>query len=232
MTSGMTAGTMDRMTMADGAEIGVYRVPPTGERRGGLVVVQEIFGVTEHIREVADGYAAEGYEVLAPALFDREEPGFEADYSGPGFDRAIEIARKLHPFEQSLSDVQTCVDALNKDEASPVFVVGYCYGGSVAWLAATRMHGVAAASGYYGGQVPDTADEEPKVPVVLHFGRYDQSIPMEGVDKVIAKDWPNASVHVYDAGHGFNSDRRKDYHEPSAALARDRTLTLFRANGG
>ena len=217
--------------MADGAEIGVYHVRPASERRGGLVVVQEIFGVTEHIREVADGYAAEGYEVLAPALFDREEPGFEAEYTGPDFDRAIEIARKLHPFAQSLSDVQTCVDALGEG-GGPVFVVGYCYGGSVAWLAATRMHGVAAASGDYGGQVPDTADEEPKVPVVLHFGRYDQSIPMEGVEKVVAQDWPNASVHVYDAGHGFNSDRRKDYHAPSAELARDRTLTLFRANGG
>ena len=221
-------GTTERMTMADGAEIGVYHVRPESERRGGLVLVQEIFGVTDHIRELCDGYAADGYEVLAPALFDREHPGFKSDYTGPGFDRAIELARTLHPFDQSLSDVQTCVDAL----AGPVFVVGYCYGGSVAWMAATRMHGVAAASGYYGGQIPAAADEEPGVPVVLHFGRYDQSIPMEGVEAVIAKGWPNATVHVYDAGHGFNSDRRKDYHQPSAELARDRTLTLFRANGG
>lgn len=228
----MTAGAMEPMTMADGAGIGVYRVKPAGERRGSLVVVQEIFGVTDHIREVADSYAAEGYEVLAPALFDREHPGFEAAYDGPDFARAMELARTLHPFEQSLADVQTCVDALGKDGAGPVFVVGYCYGGSVAWLAATRMHGVAAASGYYGGQVPATADEAPRVPVVLHFGRYDQSIPMEGVETVAARNWPNAAVHVYDAGHGFNSDRRKDYHEPSATLARERTLALFRANGG
>ncbi|HEX8484808.1 dienelactone hydrolase family protein [Sphingomonas sp.] len=233
----MTAGTMEQMTMSDGADIGVYRVQPVGARRGGLVVVQEIFGITEHIREVADSYAAEGYEVLAPALFDREHPGFEADYSGPGFARAMELARTLHPFETSLSDVQTCVDALAGDTldgnaGGPVFVVGYCYGGSVAWMAATRMRGVAAASGYYGGQVPAAADEEPKVPVVLHFGRYDQSIPIEGVEGVVAKDWPNATVHIYEAGHGFNSDRRKDYHEASAHLARDRTLTLFRANGG
>ena len=179
---------------------------------------------------MADEYARDGYEVLAPALFDREAPGFEADYGGEGLAEGIRLAREVHPFDLSLADVQTCVDALATD--GPVFVVGYCYGGSVAWFAATRMHGVAAASGYYGGMVPAAAEEEPKVPVVLHFGRFDQSIPMEGVDKLIAKHWQLAEVHVYEAGHGFNSDRRKDYHEPSADLAKERTLALFRANGG
>lgn len=223
-------GTMTRMTMADGADVGVYHAPPAGERRGGLVLVQEIFGITDHIRDLCDGYAADGYEVLAPALFDREEPGFEADYTGPDFDRAIELARKVHPVDQSVSDVQTCVDALAS--AGPVFVVGYCYGGSIAWFAATRMHGVAAASAYYGSMIPARADEEPKVPVIAHFGRNDGGIPMEGVEQVIARDWPNAAVHIYEAGHGFNSDRRKDYDPASAALARERTLALFRANGG
>ena len=221
-------GEMQKRTMSDGAGIGVYHALPTGERRGGLVLVQEIFGVTEHIRELCDDYAADGYEVLAPALYDREHPGFEAGYSGPDFDRAVELARKLHPFDLSLKDVQTCVDALAA--AGPVFVVGYCYGGSVAWFAATRMTGVAAASGYYGSLIPAAKDEEPKVPVILHFGRHDHGIPMDGVDTLIAKDWPNATVYVYEAGHGFNSDRRKDYHEPSADLAKERTLELFRAN--
>lgn len=223
-------GEMTRMTMADGAEVAVYRAEPPGERRGGLVLVQEIFGVTDHIREMADEYAAEGYEVLAPALFDREHPGFEAAYTGPDFERAVELARKLHPFEQSMADVQTCIDALR--ERGPVFVVGYCYGGSVAWLGTTRLTGVAAASAYYGSLIPQFADEEPKAPVIAHFGRFDHGIPMEGVEQVAAKAWPNAEVYVYDAGHGFNSDRRKDYHEPSADLARARTLALFRANGG
>ena len=221
-------GTMEKMTMSDGAEIGVYHVQPEGERKGGVVLVQEIFGITEHIRDLCEEYAADGYEVLAPSLYDREHPGFQADYTGPDFDRAVELARKLHPFDLSLQDVQTCIDAL-KDKG-PVFVVGYCYGGSVAWFAATRLSGVAAASGYYGSLVPGAADEEPKVPVILHFGRHDHGIPMEGVEKVIAKDWPNATVYVYEAGHGFNSDRRKDYHEPSADLARARTLALFDAN--
>ena len=223
-------GKMETMTMSDGATVAVYHAQPTGERRGGLVLVQEIFGVTDHIRDLCDEYAADGYEVLAPALFDREHPGFEADYSGEGLARGVELARQLHPFELSLKDVQTCIDTLAP--AGPVFVVGYCYGGSVAWFASTKLTGVAAASGYYGSMIPAAADEEPKVPVILHFGRHDHGIPMEGVEQVIAKDWPNATVYVYEAGHGFNSDRRKDYHEPSADLAKARTLELFRANGG
>ena len=224
-------GEMTRMTMADGAEIGVYHARPEGERRGGVVLVQEIFGVTEHIRDMADEYAGDGYEVLAPALFDREHPGFEAAYSGPDFERAIELARKLHPFDQSLADVQTCIDSLR--DAGPVFVVGYCYGGSVAWAAATKLDGVAAASAYYGSMIPKFAEEAaPRAPVIAHFGRHDGGIPMEGVEAVAAKQFPLAEVFVYEAGHGFNSDRRKDYHEPSSELAKERTLALFRANGG
>ncbi|MCD2316149.1 dienelactone hydrolase family protein [Sphingomonas sp. IC-11] len=224
-------GEMIRMAMSDGANIAVYHAPAVGERRGGVVLVQEIFGVTEHIREMADDYASEGYEVLSPALFDREHPGFEAGYTGPDFERAVELARTLHPFDLSLKDTQTCIDALR--DKGPVFVVGYCYGGSIAWAAATKLDGVAAASAYYGSMVPAFAAEAaPRVPVIAHFGRYDRGIPMEGVESVMAKDFTLAEVHVYEAGHGFNSDRRKDYHEPSAELARDRTLTLFRENGG
>lgn len=223
-------GQMQQMTMSDGAGIAVYHAQPSGARKGGVVLVQEIFGVTAHIRALCDEYAADGYEVLAPAIFDREHPGFEADHDEQGMAQGIKLARELHPFDLSLADVQTCVDTLAKD--GPVFVVGYCYGGSVAWFAATRMHNVAAASAYYGSMVPAAADEEPKVPVILHFGREDQSIPMDGVEKVIAKDWPNATVYVYEAGHGFNSDRREAYDAESAKLAKERTLELFAANAG
>jgi carboxymethylenebutenolidase len=226
----MAVGETIRMTMSDGADIAVYHVEPTGERRGGLVLVQEIFGVTDHIRDMANDYAEDGYEVLAPALFDREHPGFEAAYGGEGLAEGVRLAREAHPFALSLADVQTCIDALSA--RGPVFVVGYCYGGSIAWFAATQMHGVAAASSYYGSLVPGAADQEPKVPIALHFGRYDGSIPLEGVDRLIEQAWDNADIYIYDAGHGFNSDRRKDFHEPSCDLARERTLELFRANGG
>ena len=224
-------GDMIRMTMSDGAEIAVYHALPNGARRGGLVLVQEIFGVTDHIRELCDEYAADGYEVLSPAIFDREHPGFEADYTGPDYNRATELARELHPFAQSLNDAQVCIDAL-KDKG-PVFITGYCYGGSVAWALAGTSDDLAAASCYYGSLVPTIyADQTPKCATIAHFGRYDQGIPMEGVEALIDKAHPTAQIFVYDANHGFNSDRRKDYHEESADLARARTLTLFRTCGG
>lgn len=222
---------MIRMTMSDGAEIAVYHAEAVGERRGGLVLVQEIFGVTDHIRELCDEYAADGYEVLAPSLYDREHPGFEAEYTGPDFERAVELARKLHPFDLSLKDAQTCIDAL-KDKG-PVFITGYCYGGSVAWAMAGESNDLAAASCYYGSLIPTLlVDRTPKCATIAHFGRYDGGIPIEGVEALIAKAHPTAEIFVYEAGHGFNSDRRKDYHEPSADLARERTLALFRACGG
>ncbi len=222
-------GRMIRMRMSDGAEIGVYHVEPKGERRGGLVLIQEIFGVTEHIREQCDLFADEGYEVLAPALYDREVPGFEASYSEEDVQRAIQVARQLHDFEVSLKDAQTCIDALKAK--GPVFMTGYCYGGSVTWAMAARSGDLAAASGYYGGMIPTMANLEPKCPTILHFGAHDHGIPMGGVQRV-AELHPEVAVHVYDAGHGFQSDRRTDYHEPSARLARERTLALFRAHGG
>ncbi len=216
------------LTMSDGAAIGTYHVEPTGPRRGGLVLIQEIFGVTEHIREQCDLYAAEGYEVIAPALFDREAPGLQASYSPEGRQMALKIAREQHPFALSIADTRHCIDLL-KDKG-PVYITGYCYGGSVTWAAACRCDGLAAASGYYGSLIPQLVDETPRCPVILHFGKNDKSISLEGVEKVKARH-PEVEVYLYDAGHGFDSDRRSDYHEESAKLARERTLALFRANG-
>jgi carboxymethylenebutenolidase len=224
-------GSMKTMPMSDGAEIAVYHAEAEGIRKGGLVLIQEIFGVTDHIRELCDEYASDGYEVLSPALFDREAPGFECDYTGPDFERAVKLARELHPFDLSLKDAQTCIDAL-KDKG-PVFITGYCYGGSVTWALAGQSDDLAGASAYYGSLVPTTfAGLAPKCATIAHFGRYDQGIPMEGVEALIAKKHPTAQIFVYDANHGFNSDRRKDYHAESADLARERTLGLFAACGG
>ncbi|HZW21003.1 dienelactone hydrolase family protein [Noviherbaspirillum sp.] len=222
-------GKMLQMRMSDGETIGVYHVEPAGPRRGGLVLIQEIFGVTEHIREQCDRFAAEGYEVLAPALFDREAPGLQASYAPEDVQAALRVARELHPFAQSIADVQTCIDSL-KDKG-PVFITGYCYGGSVSWAAACRCEGLAAASGYYGSMIPKMADETPGCPVILHFGKHDKGIPLDGVAAVQARH-PEVPVYLYEAGHGFNSDRRSDFHDESATLARERTLALFRANGG
>jgi carboxymethylenebutenolidase len=224
-------GDMIKMAMDDGADIAVYHAEAQGERRGGLVLIQEIFGVTDHIRELCDEFAADGYEVLAPALFDREAPGFECDYTGEQFDHAVKLARQLHPFEQSLKDAQTCIDALKSK--GPVFMTGYCYGGSVTWRMAQISPDLAAASSYYGSLVPTMfAEAAPRCATIAHFGRFDQGIPMEGVEALIAKEHPTAQIFIYEANHGFNSDRRKDYHEESSELARERTLGLFRACGG
>ena len=225
----MTRGKMIPMKMSDGATIGVYQVEPTGPRRGGLVLIQEIFGVTEHIREVSDGYAADGYEVLAPSLYDREEPGFNVGYGPDDIQKAIRVARNEHPFDLSIKDTQTCIDALKSK--GPVFITGYCYGGSVTWAAACRLSGLNAASGYYGGNIAQMVEETPKCPTILHFAKHDHGIPLEVADKVKTLH-PEVEVYIYDAGHGFNSDRRTDFNPECAKLARDRTLALFRANGG
>jgi carboxymethylenebutenolidase len=215
--------------MSDGAEIGVYHVDPTGPRRGSLVLIQEIFGVTDHIKEQCDLYAAQGYEVLGPSVFDREAPGFQAGYTPEDIQKGSRIARVEHPFDLTVKDAQSCIDAL-KDKG-PVFITGYCYGGSVAWAAACRCTGLAASSGYYGGKIGELAEENPRCPTILHFGRHDSHIPPEVAEKVKHLH-PDVMVYLYDAGHGFNSDRRADYSETAAKLARERTLELFRANGG
>jgi len=223
-----TRGTMVKMKMSDGAEIGVYHVEPKAARRGGLVLIQEIFGVTDHIKECCDSFADEGYEVLGPSLYDREAPGFRVSYSPEDIQKAMKI-RNEHPFDQSIADTGICIDALKAK--GPVFITGYCYGGSVTWAAACKCDGLAAASGYYGAKIPGMAEWQPKCPTILHFGKHDHGIPLEGVERV-QKLHPDVPVYIYDAGHGFNSDRRTDYNPEAARLARQRTLELFRKNGG
>jgi len=221
-------GQTQKLKMNDGAEIGVYHVQPTGARRGGLVLIQEIFGVTPHIRQQADAFADHGYEVLAPWLFDREAPGLEAGRTPEDMQNCMKLARELHPFAQSVADTQSCIDHLAP--RGPVFLTGYCYGGSVTWAAACRNTGLAAAAGYYGSLIPKFAHETPKCPTLLHFGRLDASIPMESVEAVRAAH-PQVAVHVYEAGHGFNGDG-EHHDDAAAALAFERTLALFRAAGG
>ncbi len=220
-----TRGTITQMTMSDGASIGVYQVQATGRRLGGLVLIQEIFGVTEHIRQQCDQFAEQGYEVWAPSLFDREAPGLQLGRTPEDMQQAMKLARELHPFALSVADTQTCIDALKA--RGPVFLTGYCYGGTVTWAVACRSENLAAASGYYGSQIPAMATQTPKCPTILHFVRLDTSIPMDAVAKVQAAH-PTLPVHVYEAGHGFNGDGA--HHDDAAAqLAYERTLAHFQA---
>jgi carboxymethylenebutenolidase len=222
-------GEMVTLKAEDGHRLQGYRATPAGTPRGGIVIIQEIFGVNNHIKKVADSYAAEGYVALAPALFDRVEPGVTMGYSQDDITRGREIRGKLG-WETMVMDVKAAVDELKK-QGLTVGVVGYCMGGSLAWLAATRIPGVAASVGYYGGAVADFAQEHPRAPVLLHFGETDTSIPKEHWDKVRAAH-PEVPMHIYPAGHGFNCDERASYHEPSARQARERTLNFLRRHIG
>jgi carboxymethylenebutenolidase len=212
-----------RLTAKDGHDFSAYRADPPGKPRGAVVVVQEIFGVNSHIRRTADGFAAQGYVAIAPALFDRAEPGIELGYD-PESIGAGRATREKVPTEPALADIQAAIDAAGR--YGKVGVVGYCWGGSLAFLASTRLTGLAAAIGYYGGTIAAHAQEVPGVPLLLHFGAQDQSIPLSDVEKVRAAR-PEVPIHVYDAGHGFNCDERGSYSAANAALALDRTLKFF-----
>ncbi len=209
---------MTRLTASDGHQLDAYEIHPDSAT-AAVVIVQEIFGVNSHIRSVVDRYASFGYRSIAPAMFDRVERGVELDYHTEGFERGRALRRDLR-WDDSVLDVAAAVDHVAA--TGPVAVVGYCYGGSMAWLAAASLP-IAAAVGYYGGQVVDFIDRTPEVPTMLHFGGLDQAIPLDGVNTV-AERHPEVAVHVYDdAGHGFNCDARASYHPESAALAEQRT---------
>lgn len=211
------------LTTSDGAKIGAYRARPTGTPKAGLVVIQEIFGVNHHIRAVADRYAAEGYLVVAPALFDRVEKGIELGYDASAFPKAMELRGKLN-IDNSVADVTAAVKVAA--QAGKVGVVGYCWGGLLAYVASARIPGVAAAVGYYGGGIVNQLEHAPKAPLMLHFGERDAHIPLTDVDKIRAAH-KHVPIYTYPADHGFNCDERASYDAPSAKLALERTLAFF-----
>lgn len=213
------------ITAADGHRLAAWHAEPKGRRRGGLVVLQEIFGVNGHMRAVADRFAAKGYEALAPALFDRAERAVELGYGAADIERGRAL-RAAIPIESVVADMAAVVAAL----APPVGAVGYCWGGSLAWLAALRLP-VAVAVGYYGGMIVQFLDERPKAPVMLHFGERDTGIPLSDVARVRAAH-PAVPVHLYPAGHGFNCDQRPGYDADSARLAETRTLDFLARHMG
>jgi carboxymethylenebutenolidase len=210
----------------DGFVFQGWRSAPRDARRGGLVLIQEIFGVTGHIRDLADGFAADGYDTLAPSLYDRRKPGFSADYDAQGVAEGRALSEAT-PWDEVAADLQAAIDSLPR----PVFVVGYCWGGTATWLAACRCTGLAAASSFYGRRIPELLGETPRVPIILHFGKNDTSIPPATVEAITAAH-PDIPIHLYDAGHGFVSNRRVDHRPDAARLARLRTLQLFALNGG
>ncbi len=216
------------LTASDGHNFAAYTTRPSGAAKGGIVVVQEIFGVNIHIREVCDGLAADGYVATAPALFDRVERGVDLDYTPEGIGAGREIMQTMD-WDKSMADVKATSASLKGE--GKIGLVGYCWGGSVAWLAACR-DSLDCVVGYYGGRIPDLLDEKPACPTMLHFGDKDASIPVEGVEKVKAAH-PEVTVYRYaEAEHGFNCDHRGSYHAESAKIARERTMAFFADNLG
>ncbi len=224
-------GQFINLTAKDGFSFPAYVAEPAGAPKGSIVVIQEIFGVNSHIRAVADGYAAAGYLAIAPATFQRVQPGVDLGYTADSMTEgsALKSAVEALPAPGVMQDIQAAVDYAAK--AGKVGIVGYCYGGLLTWRAAESVSGLAAAAPYYGGgmTVPDEAGRHPKVPVLAHFGSKDHYISLESVE-AFKKAQPGVEVHIYDADHGFNCDQRGSYDATAAQLARERTLAFFAAH--
>lgn len=208
------------LTAADGFRLAAYRADPEAPPRGGLIVVQEIFGVNRHIRAVCDGFAADGYAAIAPALFDRSEPNVDLGYTPEEVARGRELKARAGT-DAALLDIAAAREAAAT--AGRVGIVGYCWGGYISWMSATRVAGLACAITYYGGGMTEAIAERPQCPVMAHFGERDAAIPLAGV-KQFAAAQPEVQVHLYPAEHAFNCDQRRGYDAASAQLARERTL--------
>jgi carboxymethylenebutenolidase len=216
-----------RLKAPDGFELSAYVARPAGPPKGGLVVVQEIFGVNGHIRQVADGFAADGFLAVAPELFERIHPGVVLGYSENEIKVGIEMKGKS-PTDKALADIAAARDYVKS--AGKTGVIGYCWGGFLAWVSATRLPGFDAAVSYYGGGIGTVAGEKPQCPVLMHFGEQDRAIPLADVEKVRATHPKGVEIHVYPAGHGFNCDERGSYDAKSAKVARERTVAFLKAH--
>ena len=218
------------LTAADGFTFSAYIAQPEGKPRAAMVVVQEIFGVNSHICEVADRFAAEGYLAVAPAAFDRIKTSVDLGYNEAGMTQgiALKAAVEALPGAGVLQDIQAAIDHASKISGAKVGIIGFCWGGLLAWRAACMLDGLSAAVPYYGGGMTLTNEiaRQPKVPVLAHFSDRDHSISMESITAFI-KAHPEVQAHVYSADHGFNCDQRGAYDEASAKLARERTLAFL-----
>jgi len=226
-------GQFVQLTASDGFSFPAYVARPTGTPKGGLVVLQEIFGVNSHIRAVADGYAAEGYFVVAPSTFHRVQADVELGYTeadmGTGF--GLKTAVESLPAPGVMADIQAAID--HAAQAGKVGILGYCWGGLLTWRSACQLKGLSAAVPFYGGGMTagDDAGRKPQVPVLAHFGDQDHWIPLESVE-VFRQAQPGVEVQVYAANHGFNCDQRASYDAAAAQLARQRTLAFLARHVG
>jgi carboxymethylenebutenolidase len=226
-------GQFTEIKAADGQSIPAYVAQPKGQAKGGIVVIQEIFGVNSHIRNVTDDYAQQGYLAIAPAIFHRVKPDVDLGYEQADMEQgmALKAATETLPSPGVMQDIQAAIKYAA--QAGKVGIVGYCYGGLLTWRSACTLDGLSAAVPYYGGGVttPDEVARKPKCPVLAHFGDKDHWITLDSVE-AFKKAHPEVEVHVYHANHGFNCDHRGSYNAEAAKLARERTLAFFARNLG
>ena len=217
------------LTATDGHKFSAYVAEPAGKARGALIVVMEIFGVNSHIKRVTDEYAADGYLAIAPAFFDRVQPGLDVGYSPPEIETARALMQKMN-FNDALKDAEAAKHHVAS--AGKTGIIGYCWGGALSFKAACNVNGLACAVAYYGGAIPSMIDEKPKCPVQFHWGETDHSIPLEKAREVAEKHKDQTHYFYPGAGHGFNCEQRGSYNKESAATARIRTLEFLRKHIG
>ena len=205
----------------DKFDLSALSIQPNATPIGGVVVIQEIFGLTDHIEDICRVFADAGYHAIAPSLFDRIERGFHAGHDQDGIQKGIGAVTKS-PWPQVVSDIQAAIDALPQ----PVYVTGFCYGGAAAWMAAAECTGLKAAACFYGRLIANILDHKPKIPTMLHYGARDASIPPENIESVRLAA-PDSPLYLYDAGHGFCRAGSSDYDAAARELALDRTLNWF-----
>ncbi len=216
-------GDFVKLTAEDGHQLDAYLCAAEGDVKGAIVLVQEIFGINAHIRNVCERYAALGYTTIAPALFDRINPNIELAYDADGVAKGREY-KEISKDENALKDIAAATAHVNT--GPKVSVIGYCWGGKLAYLAASKVTGLFKAVGYYGGGIASVIEQSPQIPTLLHFGDQDSAIPMSEVEEIIAKH-PQIEVHIYSAGHGFNCDARGSYNKEAADVALSRTLNFL-----
>lgn len=218
------------LTASDGFTLNAYRATPDGAPRGGVVVIQEVWGLNNWVRSVVDRFARHGYLAVAPAMFDRVEFGYESEsYTAEQFEIIGGLLKKFD-HQTALLDVAAAIEVAKA--GGKVGITGYCFGGAVTWRAAHHGMELSAASGYYGGGVPNYIDLAPTIPLEMHYGDQDKGIPLDQIETLKAR-YPQVGIHVYAAGHGFcNSDRPSNFNEAACTKASARTLDFFRKHVG
>ncbi|MBL4907000.1 MAG: dienelactone hydrolase family protein [Sneathiella sp.] len=213
-------GNMVTLKTNDGHSLSAYVAEATHDLKGGIVLIQEIFGINAHIKDVCDRYAKHGYTTIAPALFDRIEPKIDLDYDSDGVAKGVDLKGKCSE-DLALADIAAAQDHIKS--LGTISIIGYCWGGTLAYLAACKLSGFSKAISYYGGGVAKLKDEQPQIPLMMHFGDQDTSIPMTDVDAIMTAR-PESKIFIYQAGHGFNCDRRSSYDANASKVALERSL--------